>query len=269
MLGDIFHIENTAFRMLPNPTVFPWDRKSFSIRHLLYHYTSALREDNNGQINTTTPRLSPTLLAVAETAERVEERFNQDDQRPHTPQKEAGYSRETVAVLHGALAECTRHLQPEEDAPPLPLVEPVFRAHLEVVLGFLNDAGGENDIDGAAVAGAPGPRTPGGRRESTARMPTAAGGTSVMPPTLADLDSASPDERCTMLADLYVGSVRTKVVNRVGAQLPETERGAVNDVWCLLVFRMLFWLLLHDFHRNDVQLPKSDIFGSRVPVYIS
>jgi hypothetical protein len=41
-----------------------------------------------------------------------------------------------------------------------------------------------------------------------------------------------------------------------------------NYVWCALVFRMLCWLLLHDFDKKDVQRPKSELMGSRLPVYI-
>jgi len=46
------------------------------------------------------------------------------------------------------------------------------------------------------------------------------------------------------------------------------ERQA-TDVWCTLVLRMLCWLLLHDFHRKDVQKPKNELLGSRLPVYIA
>ncbi|KAK0710302.1 hypothetical protein B0T26DRAFT_679596 [Lasiosphaeria miniovina] len=42
-----------------------------------------------------------------------------------------------------------------------------------------------------------------------------------------------------------------------------------TEIWCTLIFRMLCWLLLHDFHRKDVQLPKSELLGSRLPVYIA
>lgn len=42
-----------------------------------------------------------------------------------------------------------------------------------------------------------------------------------------------------------------------------------GNVWCTLVFRMLCWLLLHDFHKKDVQISKSELYGSRLPVYIA
>lgn len=42
-----------------------------------------------------------------------------------------------------------------------------------------------------------------------------------------------------------------------------------DDVWCTLVFRMICWLMLHDFDKQDVQLSKSELLGSRMPVYIA
>lgn len=42
-----------------------------------------------------------------------------------------------------------------------------------------------------------------------------------------------------------------------------------SNIWCTLVFRMLCWLLLHDFHKKDVQISKSELLGSRLPVYIA
>ncbi|OHW94712.1 modin-like protein [Colletotrichum incanum] len=41
-----------------------------------------------------------------------------------------------------------------------------------------------------------------------------------------------------------------------------------DDIWCAFVFRSICWLTLHDFNKNDVQIPKSDLYGSQMPVYI-
>jgi hypothetical protein len=49
----------------------------------------------------------------------------------------------------------------------------------------------------------------------------------------------------------------------------ETLDLQANNIWCTLVFRMLCWLLLHDFHKKDVQISKSELLGSRLPVYIA
>jgi hypothetical protein len=49
----------------------------------------------------------------------------------------------------------------------------------------------------------------------------------------------------------------------------QTQVEQAHDIWCTLVFRMLCWLLLHDFHKKDVQISKSELLGSRLPVYIA
>ncbi|KJZ73693.1 hypothetical protein HIM_06811 [Hirsutella minnesotensis 3608] len=42
-----------------------------------------------------------------------------------------------------------------------------------------------------------------------------------------------------------------------------------DDIWCVLVFRMICWLMLHDFDRQDIQVSKGELLGSRMPVYIA
>lgn len=54
---------------------------------------------------------------------------------------------------------------------------------------------------------------------------------------------------------------------RAGAEERLDERA--SNIWCTLVFRMLCYLLLHDFDQKDVQIPKSELVGSRLPVYIT
>ncbi|AEO55753.1 hypothetical protein MYCTH_2299891 [Thermothelomyces thermophilus ATCC 42464] len=54
-----------------------------------------------------------------------------------------------------------------------------------------------------------------------------------------------------------------------GNNIPLMESKAAA-IWCTLVLRMLCWLLLHDFDKKDVQeFPKSELLGSRLPVYIA
>lgn len=47
------------------------------------------------------------------------------------------------------------------------------------------------------------------------------------------------------------------------------EHVSHDDIWCTLIFRMICWLMLHDFDKQDVQLSKSELLGSRMPVYIA
>jgi hypothetical protein len=42
-----------------------------------------------------------------------------------------------------------------------------------------------------------------------------------------------------------------------------------DDIWCTLVFRMICWLMLHNFSKPDKQISRSELLGSRMPVYIT
>ena len=53
------------------------------------------------------------------------------------------------------------------------------------------------------------------------------------------------------------------------AKTRQTRQQEAAAIWCVFVFRMLCWLTLHDFDKNDVQVSKSELLGSRLPVYIS
>jgi hypothetical protein len=55
-------------------------------------------------------------------------------------------------------------------------------------------------------------------------------------------------------------------------ELPSLAEETVgsDDIWCTLIFRMICWLMLHDFNKLDMQLDsKSELLGNRMPVYIS
>lgn len=262
MIGVIFHAENTAFRMLPNPTVFPWDTRSFSLRDILSVYTSALRDVAQVDLRLT----REPVATIAKIASSVGMQFREDEQRQAMSNQEAHYSRETIAGLRAALTECNAHLATPD---ALPLVECVFRVHIEVVLEFLNDGCHDGDGQGAILAATSALRPPRETRGSTSPLATNQDETPPQRLKLADLDSASPKQRHVILVQLYIWYVRVKVVQTVGELRCETDVETINNVWCIIVFRMLFWLLLHDFHSNDIQLPKSGLFENRLPVYIS
>jgi len=77
------------------------------------------------------------------------------------------------------------------------------------------------------------------------------------------------------LIDFYFDSVRPEVVKLD----PALTKGMIqeeidkiseerNIIWMSLIFRMLCWLLLHDFDKADICMVPSDLKGSRMPVYI-
>jgi hypothetical protein len=159
--------------------------------------------------------------------------------------------------LHEAIAACDEYLDPLENAQAASLLRVVIRAHIQAVLAMLNPATNDQTIVS--------PTSP------TAKLSTdtTAGNT----PTIEDLDATS-DGKHRLLMEMYFGRVRREVVGNAGGvgeggggQSEEGEKAGA--IWDVLVFRMLCWLLLHQFHEKDVQLGgKSDVFESRMPVYV-
>lgn len=87
-------------------------------------------------------------------------------------------------------------------------------------------------------------------------------------PRLNDLDAKQEE----IFVEHYFDAIRPIVIkNRRRSEAPSVGK-AVNDernsVWITLVFRMLYWLLLHDFDKGDLKIVPLDLMGSRMPVYI-
>ncbi|KAH8713000.1 hypothetical protein HC256_006175 [Beauveria bassiana] len=113
-------------------------------------------------------------------------------------------------------------------------------------------------------------------RPSSSRAGSSTGGFAAdNAPTAAAPDGES-DADVAVASD--VGDEEAEDGNGVAASAAKGEKSWVplaaqmashDDIWCTLVFRMICWLMLHDFDKLDVQLPKSELLGSRVPVYIT
>ncbi|KAI3398713.1 hypothetical protein diail_8752 [Diaporthe ilicicola] len=126
-----------------------------------------------------------------------------------------------------------------------------------VDLQELNNGGGNNNDDAATAV-----------RESV--------GSELSSPNLNEkADAAEVQVKRSSTPQLLVtpghgggdeGAMSMARLKRMSTTLHEQLTG---NVWCTLVFRMLCWLLLHDFHKKDVQISKSELYGSRLPVYIS
>lgn len=50
--------------------------------------------------------------------------------------------------------------------------------------------------------------------------------------------------------------------------LSNERKGQWTTIWISLMFRMLCWLLLHDFDTADVKIVPSNLKGSRMPIFI-
>ncbi|KAF9878815.1 modin [Colletotrichum karsti] len=300
MTGVVLQIPDTAFRMLPNPTIWHWDRKSFSLRNLLGDFTHGI---NIGSSSEPMFKDNKCVSIMTDEAEAVERRFA-DLEAHDGPEailrrtknvEERIYPSGLIAALHSAIDKCDDYLKVHERAA---LVQSVVRVHFQEVLRILNDKDGEYKT--VIVT----PKN--GSKENTSRIhELIVPGSSPVPNSkeenaefekeislLQKLDSASSSERHAVLVEIYLLSVRKRVIEVVCRHLKHEkirkERGPrsiasegsvehlskdqeleINNIWCMLVFRMICWLMLHDFHGKDIQVEKSDVFGSRMPVYIT
>jgi hypothetical protein len=75
-----------------------------------------------------------------------------------------------------------------------------------------------------------------------------------------------------VLMNYYFDIIRPEVISCKSdgeiKMLSDTEQEQRNGIWLALMFRMLCWLMLHDFDSTDINLVDSDLKGSRMPIYI-
>ncbi|KAF7912555.1 uncharacterized protein EAF01_001576 [Botrytis porri] len=72
------------------------------------------------------------------------------------------------------------------------------------------------------------------------------------------------------LLKIYFEEIRPAVAERDidGKEFSPLEREQRNIIWVSLMFRMLCWLLLHDWNKDDKCGVPPDLKGSRMPVFI-
>lgn len=315
MIGVTFQVKGTVFRMLPNPTVFRWDPKSFDLKVLLSEYSSALSgsksssdqsdkiqellekvldefnkwddaklapaptpstqstnkdastttHDVEGQNGATTRRRFPFSKQVSLVASNPPAPAPTKPTKPLTPGEV--YSPGVFKALHDALEASDAYLNPLDNRAHDTLLRLVLRSHLHSVLYALNKKVDDSVNLKSGHEVGPGVSDPALVKHR--------------PPTIQDID-ATTDRKHALFMRLYFETIRESVlrsvcgrVQRMEAERPDSEkteeeglRRDIKDIWDTLVFRMFCWLLLHHFHEKDVQVSKSDLYESRLPVYI-
>ncbi|KAK1854895.1 modin [Colletotrichum chrysophilum] len=96
----------------------------------------------------------------------------------------------------------------------------------------------------------------------------------VCPKVVAEMEKFARDLDVSLPAESHDHSTNRVVEDKSRGNLDNiplwmVENVTCEDIWCTLMFRSICWLMLHDFHPDDMQIPKSDLFGSRLPVYIA
>ncbi|KAM0227964.1 hypothetical protein ACHAPO_011090 [Fusarium lateritium] len=270
MVGEMLHVKDTVFRMLPNPTVFFWDPSTFSLPTLLAEYITSLR------------LLRDQSLVGSEQVKRILEWAEKDQKFPLL--RSEGSTLDVFGEdingatlinglnhLRGGIELCDEYFG-KMNKPSLSMVKKVVRVHIQEVMSILHE-----------------------KNESEANSEAVVEALSDAPITIHDIDSASADERESLLIQMYFARVRAnvlRIVNQHGLPGKHTrarkdsfasdsisnhgnskhtnryEPNEINEVWCTLLFRMLCWLQLHDFHKMDLHISKSDAYASRIPVFM-
>ncbi|KAL6863704.1 hypothetical protein J3F83DRAFT_745326 [Trichoderma novae-zelandiae] len=343
MLSRIFHIENSSFTFLPNPTPDSWDKRSVSLPKLLDAFYAKTQPGSMGS-----GQDSLVIARYRHHIERITQHLNDEKSLDRWL---------LLRLLHAALDDADDVLtartkserqsnQDAEDASEKPydaassaekhvhrrkIVQDVVRHHIQDLVRLLNQPEDQTS-DTLSVRFDMPPPSPNRPRPPLRRF--------------EDMDAAGPDDRQDILMDVYFDVIRPHVVSTaqnstvrrtslvgVPPELGRPRAGSIrsntsllppnspiesvteraehstkevtidhregqleisipvqnnadsedarsgvsladldvthNDVWCTLVFRMVCWLMLHNFNKKDVQLPKGELLGSRMPVYIS
>ncbi|KAL7941176.1 hypothetical protein V8C42DRAFT_335554 [Trichoderma barbatum] len=332
MLSRIFHIENSSFTYLPNPTPDSWDNRSVSLPKILDAFHEKAQFDYMG-----TKHSSIVIARYRKHIENIREYLDEGKSLDRWLLLRSLHAAldDTDDVLTARTKSERQTNQAAEDSSEKPhdgaercmrrreIVQDVLRHHIQEVIGLLNQQEDQN-LDPTSLR-------PGGQPPSVKSRPKAP------PRRFEEVDAAGPDDRQDIFMDVYFDVIRPRVVSTafrttdrrnslvggtpsvrsnaslllhspaggsiikggehsteevtahfdgqreiiipVGNTVDSEENSSGvsladldvthDDVWCTLVFRMVCWLMLHNFNNKDVQLPKSELLGSRMPVYIS
>lgn len=270
MVGKTLHVRDTVFRMLPNPTVFSWDPDTFSMPTLMAEFLAYLRTLESEKAL----KGSKQVAVILDWADSHDSHFTKLRASSSTL---VNISEDISGVnlvnelnhLRTGIQLCNDFFEPATFS----LVRKVLRIHIQEILNILNEKkentkkDGEDDEEG--------------------------------PITIEDIDSTFANDKEALLIQMYFETIRPSVTRILTEQDDKSKkrlarrarRGSVgsgktageaevkppkpiselqvNEIWCTLVFRMLCWLQLHEFHKMDVQVSKSDAYASRIPVYIA
>ncbi|KAL1837523.1 hypothetical protein VTK73DRAFT_4666 [Phialemonium thermophilum] len=251
MLARNLHIPHSLFRYLPNPVPHRWDRRAFSVLQLLNAFCA--------EMNALGPPIDLTPLVA--TAHHVLQRSGSDCRRPASE----CHCAPCLEALSDALSACDQVLADEEIRET---VLDVLARHFTQVLLLLN---GHLELeDDPLLEDLTRGRSP--RRErALMRLYFVA-----VRPAVTRLSDVGGDDddgerrgtRGGVVVPPWSPDGAAGAEAPVGEKRPPTVPSRLA-IWCYLVFRMLCWLQLHDFHKDDVMLPRSSLTGSRLQAVAS
>lgn len=243
MIGKTLHIKNSFFRMLPNPTPYRWEDKSFSLRRLLRSFKHAIADDELSQKCEHMHSIQEHIVAIETHSRRPAPRQQGPGQQQ---QQQTPMNLALLDSLHAALDCCDNYLRQEF---PAWFVLMILRIHIEEVLKNLNTPpGGKSGKKGhgaeplSAVSGrhpslaqhvlGSGSSSSSGRgrgchgSRSSSRSPSNSDSSSssnssdssdeshLRPPTFADLDAATTDIKQDLFMQIYFDVIRPRVLEQ-------------------------------------------------------
>jgi hypothetical protein len=216
MLGKVFRIRGSNFRMLPNPTMDFWLKKSgqkasWKITELMKVFQEKLKELTKSEGFEDLHQCT----IISKQWDGIAKLGCEDEVNLTVQAREA---------IHDALDHRTTYLLSLKQVDVLS----VLVAHLTKVMEILDDQ--NSPLNTIVLA----------NKEDT-------------------------------LLSHYFYEIRPAVIGNLDSNkrpLSREEKEQRNTVWISLIFRMLCWLLLHDFDKSDNKIVPSDLKGSRMPVYI-
>lgn len=271
MLARVLHIRCNLWRMLPNPTPYRWEKRSFSLHKMLRAFKDNLEAMVNDSDNDNSAFAESKQLANIQAS--VEAILN----KLGSTKTVNMVSIPVLDALHDAIDSMDGYLtrnSGDERTDLVKVVSHVMRHHIQALLDLINEEESPfHELDSLQ---------PEKKQKEfmsiyfhTVRNKVLDGSESdeymhsyiTRVHTLMTTGRRDPSKRKSSLTD------STSTILNNAPQSPTEGRKhikvVINDIWLTLVFRMICWLMLHDFHKKDVQLQKSELLGSRMPVYIS
>ncbi|KAK3294561.1 uncharacterized protein B0H64DRAFT_401004 [Chaetomium fimeti] len=238
MIAQPMHMRGITGRTLPNPLPYRWDDKRFSPRRLLAACAHEIQK-----------RTETILVNDADFVEVVSSLMPPTSSSPDPqfcllPESDPS----SIHKLHDAVDWCDKWLRLWGGGESY-MTLMIVRAHIDLFWGSLLK---NRDVE---------------QRSDLYHLH----------PFRANMTKFGLEDRETELVEMYFDEICEK--QRLWADqnhtFQRTWHKASSDTqrqmiaWMVLMLRMVCWLNLHTFHAADVQLPKSDLMGTRLPVYIS
>lgn len=321
MLARTLHITDRCFRFLPNPTIFPWDGNSVSLRRLLRAYSDLVAKDHTEMVGKQPKEVEGDVKSDIEKIKQLvdcsKELYGNVGQTGHLTYRQLNDVHDAIDLVDDIIKEG------EKPSTNQKVVMDVLRCHLQEVLGAINTdprtghgkqaASFHNllelppekrersfmetyfkqilekirhptDTEQGQVSREIHKENE-GRRQSIlvhSPIPTRMGESAPSSPNSLHADSPTKPPAIQRSLTPTPGLAQNQdwsSAEDTGKKGEETQSWTETlqtkaemqrvKIWYALVFRMICWLILHDFDKKDIQVPSSDLMGNRQPVFIT